>query len=293
MLSPVEKVERIYLEGEVMRTRSDLDIAELRSALAAAAERTAQLIRSASDSGTRVPGLTWTVGETAAHLVGALSAYTGFVDGSRDAADDLAGMPGTNAPAERGDIMSARLLQEITERDGDRLADLLASASTGYLKAVEGHRLDEPILTWTGVAMTVPVMTSAMLGELLLHGWDIARATGARPTIARREALLVIDGIVALIPDYVDPEKTRGLHVTYELRLRGGRRYIVDIENGTAQIDPPNAQVDCWISADPAAFLLVGYGRVSQWGQALRGRMLSGGRKPWLGLKFGQLVGKV
>ena len=141
--------------------------------------------------------------------------------------------------------------------------------------------------------MTVPVMTSAMLGELLLHGWDIARATGARPTIARREALLVIDGIVALIPNYVDPEKTRGLHVTYELRLRGGRRYIVDIENGTAQIDPPNAQVDCWISADPAAFLLVGYGRVSQWGQALRGRMLSGGRKPWLGLKFGQLVGKV
>lgn len=276
-----------------MRTRSDLDIAELHSALAAAAERTAQLIRSASDTSTPVPGLTWTVGETAAHLVGAFSAYAGFVDGSRDAADDLAGMPGTNTLAERGDIMGARILQEITERDGDRLADLLASAVTGYLEAVEGHRGDEPILVWTGVAMTVPVMTSAMLGELLLHGWDIARATGARPTIDRPEALLVIGGIVAHIPDYIDRETTLGLHVTYELRFRGGRRYVIAIDDGSAQIDPPNAPVDCWISADPATFLLVGYGRVSQWGQVLRGRMLSGGRKPWLGLKFGQLMGKV
>ena len=273
--------------------RSDLDIAELRRALAAAAERTAQLVRSASDTSTRVPGLTWTVGETAAHLVGGISGYAGFVDGSRDAGDDLAGMPGANTPAERGAIMSARLLEEITERDGDHLADLLASAATRYLKAIEGHRLDEPIVTWTGVAMTVPVMTAALLGELLLHGWDIARAAGARPTIARSEALLVIAGIVALIPEYIDREKTRGLHVTYELRLRGGRRYVVAIDNGTAQIDPPGARVDCWISADPVAFLLVGYGRVSQWGQALRGRMLSGGRKTWLGLKFGQLIGKI
>lgn len=276
-----------------MRTRSDLDIAELRSALTAASERTAQLIRRAPDTSARVPGLTWTVGETAAHLVGAFSGYAGFVDGSRDAADDIASMSGTSAPAERGDVMTARILQEITERDGDHLADLLTSAVTRYLEAVEEHGSDAPILTWTGVAMTVPVMTSAMLGELLLHGWDIARATGAKSTIDRREALLVIAGIVAVIPEYVDREKTRGLRVTYELRFRGGRRHVVAIDNGTAQIDPPGARVDCWIWADPSTFLLVGYGRVGQWGQTLRGRMLSGGRKPWLGLKFGELVGKV
>lgn len=276
-----------------MRTDPDLDIAELRRALVAATERTAQLVRGASGTSTQVPGLTWTVGETAAHLVGGISAYAGFVDGSRDAVSDLAGMPGTEGPAERGAIMNARTLQEVTERDGDRLADLLASAVAGYLDAVEGHPLDEPVLAWTGVAMTVPVMTAALLGELLLHGWDIAGATGLRPTIDRREALLVIAGIVALIPEYVDRDRTRGLHVTYELRLRGGRRYVIAIDDSTARIDPPNASVDCWISADPAAFLLVGYGRVSQWGQVLRGRMLSGGRKPWLGMQFGRLVDKV
>lgn len=272
---------------------TELDTAEVRDALVAATERTAQLIRGAPDTSARVPGLTWTVGETAAHLVGGFAGYTGFVNGSRDAREDLARMLGTDSPPERAQVVNARMLQEIIERDGDRLADLLASAADRYLEAVAAYRLDEPILTWTGVPMTVPVMTSALLGELVLHGWDIARATGAQATVDRREALLVLAGVVALVPEYIDRQKTRGLHVTYELRFRGGRRYVIAIDDGTAQIDPPSPRVDCWISADPAAFLLVGYGRVSQWSQALRGRVFSGGHKPWLGLQFGKLLTKV
>jgi hypothetical protein len=42
--------------------------------------------------------------------------------------------------------------------------------------------------------------------------------------------------------------------------------------------------------ADMVAFLLVGYGRAGQWTQIARGRLLAGGRKPWLGLAFGQLL---
>jgi hypothetical protein len=36
--------------------------------------------------------------------------------------------------------------------------------------------------------------------------------------------------------------------------------------------------------------ILVFYGRVGQWGQVLKGRMISWGRKPWLGLKFKSLI---
>ena len=49
---------------------------------------------------------------------------------------------------------------------------------------------------------------------------------------------------------------------------------------------------DCTISADPEAFLLVGYGRSSQWGPILRGKIFASGRKPWLGLKFNSLLVK-
>jgi hypothetical protein len=62
------------------------------------------------------------------------------------------------------------------------------------------------------------------------------------------------------------------------------------VDDGTATITEAENPVDCWISADPTAFLLVGYGRVSQWSQILRGRIVAGGRKPWLGAAFSQLL---
>ncbi len=40
------------------------------------------------------------------------------------------------------------------------------------------------------------------------------------------------------------------------------------------------------ISADPAAFLLVGYGRMPLVRALLRGGILAWGRRPWLGLRL-------
>jgi hypothetical protein len=72
--------------------------------------------------------------------------------------------------------------------------------------------------------------------------------------------------------------------------FRGGRRYRLAIDWGSASIDVGGEPADCWISMDPVTFLLIGYGRVGQWSQALRGRVLAGGRRPWLSLKFGNLI---
>lgn len=52
----------------------------------------------------------------------------------------------------------------------------------------------------------------------------------------------------------------------------------------------PGPKSDCTISADPVAFLLVGYGRTGQWGEIARGKLVAGGRKLWLGLSFGRLL---
>jgi putative sterol carrier protein len=43
------------------------------------------------------------------------------------------------------------------------------------------------------------------------------------------------------------------------------------------------------ISADPVAFLEVGYGRANPLVAALTGKLVAKGRKPWLGLAFGKL----
>jgi hypothetical protein len=37
---------------------------------------------------------------------------------------------------------------------------------------------------------------------------------------------------------------------------------------------------------DPVGFLLVAYGRSSQWSEIARGRIVAWGRKPWVALKL-------
>ena len=138
-----------------------------------------------------------------------------------------------------------RLLQEFTERDLGRLADMLVNAADGFI-AVGGRRPpDEPIVTSNGLPMTVPIMTSAMLGEQLIHGLDIARAVGAAWPISRADALRVIAGVMAMVPDYVDRQQAAGLHAAYELRFRGGPRYRMTIDDGTAAVGPATGQADC------------------------------------------------
>jgi hypothetical protein len=94
----------------------------------------------------------------------------------------------------------------------------------------------------------------------------------------------------AALRDAADRTAAKGRHVSYELRFRGGPGYRVSFDDGMAAVTEPGQKADCTISADPAAFLLVGYGRTGQWGQLARGKIIAGGRKPWLGLAFGHLV---
>ncbi|MCV7234096.1 hypothetical protein BST20_25375 [Mycobacterium branderi] len=133
-------------------------------------------------------------------------------------------------------------------------------------------------------------MTCLLLGEQLVHGLDIARATGRAWTIGRDDALRVVPAALALAPNYLRQSRTRGMHATFELRMRGGGRYRIAVDDGTAVVSAAGEKADCVITADPVTFLLIGFGRVSQWPQIIRGRLLAGGRKPWLAAKFGTLL---
>ena len=100
---------------------------------------------------------------------------------------------------------------------------------------------------------------------------------------------MVADGAVRVLPDYVRPAGNPGRTMSFELRLRGGDRYRLEIAGDTAAVTPPGPTADCVITADPAAFLLCGYGRANPLTAALTGRIVASGRKPWLGLAFGRL----
>jgi uncharacterized protein (TIGR03083 family) len=279
-----------------------LNIAAMpRSELSGAAKRTAAVIRAAGEPGALVPGLEWTVAETAAHVVNEFGDYAAYAQGRKKA--DLAG----SSPARRNAAANAVQLREDPDRDLGSLADRLGVVVDEFLAARDESARDESardesardepmpardeaVLVSNGVRMTWPTMMSALLGELLVHGWDIARASGQPWRIERAEALHVIARVMTMIPDYLDRERAAGVTASFELRLRGGPRYLISVADQEAVVTPGGGKADCWISADPVAFLLVGFGRVGQWGQILRGGMLAGGRKPWLATRFGSLI---
>jgi hypothetical protein len=96
---------------------------------------------------------------------------------------------------------------------------------------------------------------------------------------------------VPILPRFVDEANAKDFTGTYELRLRGGPSVMVAFDRGKVTTGPKNDhKADCVVNADPAAFLLVGYGRASQWGPIMRGKLLAGGRKPWLALRFSSLL---
>jgi uncharacterized protein (TIGR03083 family) len=258
-------------------------------ALRQATARTTGLLRGVRQPDAAAAGLTWTVSETAAHLVAEITDYAAFARGEQDAGPRLA--PGdAETPTQRQAAANTAQLARFTERDLTRLADSLAPAVEDFIAAAAQRRPDERVPTSNGRSMTPPTMAAALLGELLIHGLDIARAAGTPWEISRADALEVVAGVMALVPDYIDRQRAAGLHVSYELRFRGGPSYRIGVDDGAATITAPGPKVDCWISADPVAFLLVGYGRAGQWSQILRGKLLGGGRKPWLAPAFGGLI---
>jgi hypothetical protein len=169
---------------------------------------------------------------------------------------------------------------------------MLEETAARYLAAAAAVDSSEhtAIVTADGLVLEPAVMTCLLLGEQLVHGLDIARATHRPWNIGRDDALLVIPAILSITPNYLRPSRTRDLGVSFELRMRAGRRYRLVIDNGAGFVTGAGQKADCVITADPVAFLLVGFGRVPQWSQLIRGKMLAGGRKPWLAAKFGTLL---
>ena len=254
------------------------------AALPAAAERAAQLMRAITNPNAPVPGLRWTAAEVAAHVVADLKTYTGVVAGRGPVV-----APGTAPAAELGSAENQRQLAEYPERSLDRLAAELTTAMPAFITAANEAPADVPVGSPIGVALTPATVAAIVLGEQLIHGLDLARAAGQPWTIEASDARLVIPGVVDLLPAYFNREAGRGLHAVYELRC-GDLRYHLTVDDGTATVGPAAGAADCVITADPVAFLLVGYGRISQWGPMLRGQLRAGGRKPWLGFKFNRLT---
>jgi uncharacterized protein (TIGR03083 family) len=238
----------------------------------------ADLLRRATPKAAeKVPGLDWTTSELGAHLVTEPRRFERLGRGSVETLDDVAGQ-------------NRAELEAVGETHPERLADIFLAEHASFMSHAAKHAATDPF-SWFGWEMEWSEAAGIYLGELCIHALDLSRLVGAPWRMEREDAVRVIAGLVRILPGFVDKEAAGDFTGTYELRLRKGPSMVIAFDRGEASVSAKDGQrADCVINADPVAFLLVGYGRVSQWGPILRGKILAMGPKPWLGLKFSKLL---
>ena len=279
------------------------DWARVQDALRSEVERVTALLRTVADPTAPAVGR-WNLGDVAMHLSQAWLAIP------RMASDELSGsleaIPGFEARGvsflsdlrELGDATVSGVDAD-PERDLRVLAGRIGERAEAFFAAV-GEASPSELRPWLVEGVKVPLSTLAchLLNETVVHGYDIARADGQAWPIDRSRAALVVEGFLFPVMQALDPhalvddQAAAGRQVAYELRLRGAGRHVFAFADGVLTLDGPEPphRIDCRLSVDPAALLLVAWGRVSQWSAIARGQMLAWGRKPWLGPKLRTLM---
>lgn len=255
------------------------DIEHSIAAVRDSAERFAALLRSVDEPGATAVGH-WSAGETAAHTTHIYSVMPKLATGGASPVSDHRQMGGT----------WERLLGEDTERDMEVLAQRIESSAASLLEKVNEENWTTEV-RWHG-RIKVPVFTLAaiLVNEAEVHGYDIAKSQGSPWQIAPDKARLSLKGLYPVLPHFVDPDQAKGLRANFSVDLRDKNPAYMLVEAGALKVTTQRPRhIDCRISADPVAYLLVGYGRVSQVKPILTGKILAFGKKPWLGLRFAKL----
>jgi len=263
-------------------------LAEAGLALDTVAGRVADLLSSLPDARAAIPGSEWTVREAAAHLAGYSAIYAEIANG---APSPIQAPPDDGAMfREVLRVNSAQRLVDLPETDPVRLAQLVVDAAGRLIDTTSGRPDEQPVSFHCGFPLTVAGLVCTSLSEHLLHGYDIASAARVPWPIDPAHAALALHGLAPLFALCVDPQTTRGLTVAYEVELRGVGRSVIRFVDGEYRLESADlGPVDCVISADPIAYLLVGAGRLSRWSAISLGLLSASGSRPELALRFGDL----
>jgi uncharacterized protein (TIGR03083 family) len=275
----------------------------VRRALEHASERVAALVRDGAPLDGPVPGLEWTKAQLVGHLCAICEAFATTLRG-----DDFVERFGTefigsygSGPTLREAVaaINAKVVRYASFPTADAAANALTSGAAALLAAFDTHhdlsaRRPAP---WYGPEVALPVgnLLSLAVSELLVHGYDLARAVGAdlRPSAATAASATAVAAAVMseMLPRMLDERSANGFTGSFEIRVRGGERFVLRIDDGRAWSEPADSQnVDCVMILSAYHALLMGYNRVPVWRVIAAGKAWSFGRRPWLGLRFNRLI---
>ena len=185
-----------------MDDRDPIPLVEARRALQRAAGRVADLLRSLSDLDISIPRSEWTVREAGAHLLTGTTLCADIATGMQSPVPGLG--PDTLAAE------NAARIADIPESDPATLARLLEDAIDRVLHVTVHRRGDETVVWHGGRRIPLAHLVALCLGEQLLHGLDIAVATGRAWTIEPCQVRLVVNAYAAIDEGEFQLESLRG-----------------------------------------------------------------------------------
>lgn len=240
-----------------------------------AAEQLIALVRSAPDPAAPVPATPpWTITDVFGHVAMEPGRYR-----------DLA-LGGGHWPARAADLPAFNNAQiaDLPTRNIDELAAILRRDLQAFINTIQHLADPQALMMFDGdQRIRVDRSLGTLIGEFVVHGHDIARATGRRWPIDPDLVPMILTGLHQVMPGWVNPATAAGHTATYQVRLRGGPAHTYRFQTGQLTIDPPGpGHIDAHISAAPVTWLLLGYGRCNPLRAALTGKILAFGRRPWL-----------
>ena len=186
------------------------------------------------------------------------------------------------------DAHNDQVLVDDPERDLGVLADRVEAGVHKYIDMAGSFDEDKLVDFFTGMLVQASAVTATLLGEALVHGYDLARAEGLPWRIEPAHAILTLEGVAPVMMHFVDEEAAAGLRAGFEIRLRGGpTTYWYFDEGRLTVVESPIRAVDCHVSAEPVTFLLMSYNRIGPALPALSGKVRVWGRRPWLATRLG------
>jgi hypothetical protein len=169
------------------------------------------------------------------------------------------------------------------------VAALTQDAVEDFIDAWVDRPADFPV-DWDGALVTPATLAGVLLGEVVMHGYDVAYALGRPWPIDPGHAGLILGAYGPLFPHIVDPEASKGHSAGYALDFGGGPALTVRFTHGVIGLEPPGmGPVDVTICSDPVTFLMVADGRLSQYEAIALGRMSATGDRPELAVGFKDL----
>ncbi|AZG45193.1 hypothetical protein D7316_01787 [Gordonia insulae] len=238
--------------------------------------RFVELVRSVADAETRLGGTPgWTIADCVGHVACAPARYRELARGEGSWPSRAIDLPDFNA----------KQIANLTTRDVTLLTQKLLDDLDCLLDQVCHFGARVPVMNFDGdTSVRADAALGILIGEFVVHGYDVAGAVGAPWPIDPAIAPLIARGRHPILPGWIDDDACAGHSATYDIRLRGcTERFTYEFTDGRLEIDPAEPRrADVHISVDPVVALLAAYGRVSPAWAVLTGRAFAWGPKPWL-----------